>query len=144
MNQKKHEFRPQIGEVYLMKFDGDDSEQKKMRPGIVFQNNIGNVHSPNIIALPLTGHLKKITQPPHVIVRASDTGLKCDSVALCENPVCMSKKKIGNYITTLPDKYMKQIAAASLLATSAIAYLDMDSLADVWGRAIRLNSSIPA
>lgn len=127
-----------------MKFDGDDSEQKKMRPGIVFQNNIGNVYSPNIIALPLTGHLKKITQPTHVIVRASDTGLKCDSVALCENPVCMSKKKIGNYITTLPDKYMKQIAAASLLATSAIAYLDMDSLADVWGRAIRLNSSIPA
>ena len=84
-----------------MKFDGDDSEQKKLRPGIVFQNNIGNVHSPNIIALPLTGHLKKISQPTHVIVRASDTGLKCDSVALCENPVCMSKKKIGNYITTL-------------------------------------------
>ena len=39
---------------------------------------------------------------------------------------------------------MKQIAAASLLATSAISYLDMEFLISVWKKAVALNGAIPA
>lgn len=59
--QNHKERVPQIGEVYLMKFGGSGSEQSGWRPGVVFQNNMGNAYSPNIIALPLTSSLKKLS-----------------------------------------------------------------------------------
>ena len=116
--------QPQIGDVYLMKFSGSANEQRGLRPGVVFQNNVGNLHSPNIIALPLTSSIKKTCQPTHVIVLAKDTELKMDSMVLCENPERMSKDRIGAYITTIPDYYMRKIAIANLLATSALSFID--------------------
>lgn len=128
-----------IGEVYLMKFSGENNEQCGWRPGVVFQNNVGNMFSPNIIALPLTSSVKKCSQPTHVVVYAENSGLLQDSMVLCENPQRMSKRNIGKYITTLSDEYMKQIAAGSLLATSAISYLDLESLLSVWKQTSVLN-----
>jgi mRNA interferase MazF len=123
-----------------MKFSGIGSEQSGWRPGLVFQNNVGNIHSPNIIALPLTSSVKRRGQPTHVIILATETGLRKDSLVLCENPERMSKDRIGQYITTLSREYMRQIATANLLATAAIAYLNMDELLSVWKQAASLNS----
>lgn len=64
-------FSPSIGEVYLMKFNGEGSEQSGVRLGVVFQNNVGNTNSPNIIALPLTSSLKKFTYANPRIVKSS-------------------------------------------------------------------------
>ena len=128
-----------LGEVYYMRFDGEGSEQNGWRPGLVFQNNTGNRFSPNIIALPLTSSLKKAGQPTHVVVSKDDSGLKMDSMVLCENPERMSKDRIGDYLTTLPDKYMADVAAASILASSAIAYLDINALISLHKRATLLN-----
>lgn len=130
---------PRIGDVYNMRFDGTASEQHGWRPGVVFQNNIGNKNSPNIIALPLTSCLKKLHMPTHVLISAADTGLKYDSIVLCENPEKMSKDKIGAYITTLSDKDMKRVAEANLMATSAISFLNPDELIDIWKKTIHLN-----
>lgn len=138
MDKSKHNSY-QIGEIYLMKFDGDKSEQSGWRPGLVFQNNTGNTYSPNIIALPLTSALKKSSQPTHVIISASDTGLKKDSMVLCENPERMSKEKIGMYITKIPDSYMSDIASASILATSAISFIEPEQLLSLWQRSMVLN-----
>ncbi len=129
---------PRIGEVYLMEFGGTGSEQHGMRPGLVFQNNVGNEHSPNIIALPLTGQIKKLGQPTHVLIRASKGGLRKDSVVLCENPERMSKNRIGAYITTLSDEDMARVAEANLLASAAIAYIDPRALMEIWRRATKL------
>lgn len=139
MCNTQEEKYPRIGEVYNMYFNGTGSEQSGWRPGVVFQNNIGNSKSPNIIALPLTSSLKKLHMPTHVLVKASDTDLRRDSVVLCENPEKMSKEKVGKYITTLPQKYMKEIAMANLMATSAISFIDRDSLITVWEKAIQMN-----
>lgn len=135
---------PQIGDIYMMKFGGSANEQCGWRPGLVFQNNVGNTYSPNIIALPLTSVLKKANQPTHVVVRANDTGLKRDSMVLCENPERMSKERVGDYITTLSDAYMKQVAEASLLSSSVISFLDIELLVSVWKKAVALNTAIPA
>ena len=129
-----------IGDVYLMRFGGQGNEQKGLRPGIVFQNNIGNTFSPNIIALPLTSSLKKINQPTHVFLPAKDTGLIKDSIALCENPERMSKDRVGAYLTTIPAEYMSKIAIANILATSAIAFVDPDLLLSAWQETLKLNS----
>lgn len=132
-------FTPRIGEVYLMNFNGTGSEQSGLRPGVVFQNNIGNNHSPNIIALPITSSIKKGGQPTHVVLNALECGLKMDSMVVCENPEKMSKERVGKYITTLSDEYMRQIATANLIATSAISFLNQDDLLATWQRAIKLN-----
>ncbi len=132
--------QPQIGDVYLMNFGGQGNEQKGWRPGLVFQNNLGNQHSPNIIALPLTSSLKKAGQPTHVVIPANGTGLVKDSMVLCENPERMSKERLGNYLTTIPDDYMAKVAVANLLATSAISFIEPDILLSVWQKAITLNA----
>lgn len=134
-NSKMH-----IGDVYMTRFVGTDSEQNGWRPAVVFQNNKGNAYSPNVIMLPMTSSLKKMSQPTHVVVRARDTGLRFDSMVLCENPECVSKDRLGAYITTLPRSYMKEIAAASLIATAAISFLDMDALQSAWEKASELNA----
>ena len=60
-------------------------------------------------------------------------------MVLCENPQRMAKSKVGDYITQLPEKYIKQIAIASLLATSAISFISFDELAEAWRTAAVLN-----
>ena len=132
---------PRIGEIYLMKFEGSSSEQNGWRPGLVFQNNTGNKYNPNIIALPLTSKLKRPGQPTHVVLSAKETGLKLDSMVLCENPERMSKERIGEYITTLSDEYMAEVASAYLLATSAISFINPDALLALWKRASALNAT---
>lgn len=142
MIKKESESRtPRIGEVYNMYFDGTGSEQTGWRPGVVFQNNVGNSKSPNIIALPLTSSLKKLYMPTHVFVSAADTELRRDSVVICENPECLAKEKVGQYITTLSSDYMKKIVTANLIATSAISFLDKNSLPEIWERAVAMNTS---
>lgn len=76
MNTQRSNKNPQIGDVYMMRFNGVGSEQNGWRPGLVFQNNKGNTYSPNTIVLPLTSAKKKLNQPTHVFVKAEDSGLK--------------------------------------------------------------------
>ena len=144
MNRQAKERVPQIGDIFLMKFSGSCNEQNGWRPGLVFQNNTGNVYSPNIIALPLTTAIKKTGQPTHVVIPAAENGLKKTSMVLCENPERMSKEKIGQYITTLSNDDMKKVVSANLLATSAISFLDVESLTTIWKKASALNACIPA
>lgn len=131
---------PLIGEVYMVKFDGSGSVQKGYRPALVFQNNVGNRYSPNVVVLPITSAYKKTNQPTHVLVDAEKSGLRMNSMVLCENPQCISKEQLGDYMTTLPEEYMKQVAAASLLANSAISYLDISMLVALLEKATKLNA----
>lgn len=123
---------PKIGEVYQIRFEGYGSVQRGLRPGLVIQNNKGNQHSPNIIAIPLTSREKNRKQPTHVLIPARETGLKVDSIALCENPETVSKDMIGRYITKIPHKYMALVARALMLSVPLISYLDQDEMRNVW------------
>lgn len=140
MNPTKVDRKIRIGDVYLMKFGGQGNEQKGWRPGIVFQNNLGNEFSPNIIALPLTTSLKKANLPTHVFIPAEGTGLMRDSMVLCENPERMSKERLGAYLTTIPKSYLAKIAIANLLATSAIAFVEPDNLLAAWQQSLKYNA----
>lgn len=131
---------PRIGDVYMAYLEGTGSVQSGRRPVVVFQNNMGNVYSPNLVVLPLTSRLKKLSMPTHVLIRAEDSGLKVDSMVLCENPQSIPKSMIGQYLTTLPDSYMKQIATGSIVASSAISFMDIDSIMNAWKKAVQLNA----
>lgn len=138
MTKEHHSGAPKIGEVYAMKFEGHGSAQQGWRPGIVFQNNVGNMYSPNLIAIPLTSSIKRLDMPTHVFVPAS-CGLPRDSMALCENVCCMPKDSVGTYITTLPDDIMSNIAVANLMASASISYLNLNQLVSAWQQASKLN-----
>ena len=62
-------------------------------------------------------------------------------MVLCENPERMSKSRLGNFITTLPYPILEKIAAAELLATSAIAFIDHKRYIELREKAILLNAT---
>ena len=128
-----------LGDVYMVNFKGTGSEQLGRRPAVVFQNNVGNRYSPNVIVLPLTTSKKKMKQPTHVMLWAEETGLRYDSVVLCENPVTVSKSRVGSYVTTLPDDMMREISIGCVLATSAAAFLNDADFQRIQERSLRLN-----
>lgn len=119
------EMQYRTGQIYLARFVGYGNTQHGVRPCVIIQNNIGNKYSPNVIVLPITSSIKKITQPTHVLLSADNTGLFKDSLVLCENPVTLSKELLGKYITTLSDEYMRQICLAYIKATSIEYYLNI-------------------
>lgn len=128
-----------VGDVFLIYFDGINSEQRGVRPGVIIQNNTGNLHSKNTIAIPLTTSIKRTEIPTHVVIQKLDSGLQKDSMALCENPQRISKQRIIRYITTLSDKYMAEIAKASVIAMGVISFISIDDLTDIWKDCLRLN-----
>lgn len=77
------------------------SEQGGIRPVLIIQNDIGNLHSPTTIVMPFsTKVFKNPNQPTHTLIKKSaDTGLKMDSVLLGEQMRVISsqriKKKLG-------------------------------------------------
>lgn len=137
-NQSQEDRTPRIGDVYSVYFDGDGSVQQGWRPAVVYQNNVGNLRSPNVVVLPLTSSIKKVEMPTHVFVSAS-CGLRCDSMVICENPHCISKSRLGGFITSLPESVMREVAKSSLLASSAVSYLSLNDLIQTWQIATKLN-----
>ena len=65
------------------------SEQGGVRPVLIVQNEIGNRHSPTVIAAAITSRL-----PTHINIRAEDTGLAKDSVVLLEQIRTLDKHRL--------------------------------------------------
>ena len=145
MSQMNHSeapsIQPRIGDIYMVQFDGTGSVQRGFRPAVVFSNNVGNAHSPNVVVLPLTTSLKKASQPTHVILDAESCGLRYTSMVLCENPQSVSKSMLGSYVSHLGKEEMARIAVANMIASSAISFVDFKTLVGMWEQSIRLNAS---
>ena len=131
---------PEVGDIYLVRFYGSGSTQSGRRPGMIFQNNYGNTKSPNVVVLPLTSKIKKENQATHVVVRAVDSGLLTDSMIICENPWTIPTDRIGEYLTSLPRHYLKEVAKATLLSSSIISYLTQSELLTIYHKAIEYNA----
>ena len=58
------------------------SEQGGVRPVLIVQNDLGNKHSPTVIAAAITSKLGKTELPTHIRVDTADYGLSRDSVIL--------------------------------------------------------------
>lgn len=128
------------GDVVWVKFDDESigSEQHGMRPCVIVSNNVGNIHSTTVLAIPITSS-QKSRLPTHVAIPVGVAGLYRESIVLCENMAHISKERIREYIGKMPKYFMKQIAIASTLATSMISYLDSTELFAVYERCKGLN-----
>ncbi len=70
------------------------SEQGGVRPVLIVQNDIGNRHSPTVIAAAITSKLDKTRLPTHIGIRAADTGLAKDSIVLLEQIRTLDKHRL--------------------------------------------------
>ena len=94
------------------------SEQGGIRPVLIVQNEIGNRHSPTVIAAAITSRLDKARLPTHINIRAEDTGLAKDSVVLLEQIRTLDKHRLrerAGQITPEDQRRVNQAGAGFLL-----------------------------
>jgi len=70
------------------------SEQGGIRPVLIVQNDIGNRHSPTVIAAAITSQRDKAKLPTHIELNAMQYGLAKDSVVLLEQIRTIDKKRL--------------------------------------------------
>ena len=85
------------------------SEQGGIRPVLVVQNNVGNMHSPTIVVLPITSS-NKPSLPVHAKVDDNDL-LTDGSIVLAEQIRTIDKRRLRSYIGSLDADAMKRVDA---------------------------------
>ena len=74
------------------------SEQGGIRPVVIIQNDIGNKHSPTVIAAAITSQTGKNRLPTHIQIDSKNSGLKADSVVLAEQIRTIDKSRLKEKI----------------------------------------------
>lgn len=82
------------------------SEQGGIRPVLIVQNDVGNLHSFTTIVMPLSSRTyKNPNQPTHTLIRKSaENGLKTDSIVLGEQMRVISSQRIIKKIGTITNE----------------------------------------
>lgn len=82
------------------------SEQGGLRPVLIVQNDVGNRHSPTVIAAAITSRMGKTKLPTHIDVYADKVGLQKDSVILLEQIRTIDKQRLKEKMGHLDDELM--------------------------------------
>ncbi len=85
------------------------SEQGGVRPVLIVQNDIGNKHSPTVIAAAITSKCDKTKLPTHIEVDGAGCGLSKDSVVLLEQIRTLDKKRLKERMGKLDSTAMTQV-----------------------------------
>lgn len=85
------------------------SEQGGVRPVLIVQNDIGNKHSPTVIAAAITSQKEKSKLPTHIELNAASCGLAKDSVVLLEQVRTLDKRRLKERMGELDSTAMSQV-----------------------------------
>ena len=85
------------------------SEQGGIRPVLIVQNDIGNKHSPTVIAAAITSQREKSKLPTHIEVSALECGLSKNSIVLLEQIRTIDKKRLKEKMGALDPASMSQV-----------------------------------
>ena len=80
------------------------SEQGGIRPVVIIQNDVGNRHSPTVIAAAITSQLGKNRLPTHIEIGPENCGLKAESVVLAEQIRTIDKSRLKEKIGHIDDE----------------------------------------
>ena len=98
------------GEIYYADLSpGVGSEQGGIRPVLIVQNDVGNKHSPTVIAAAITSKQEKTKLPTHISVQATSCGLAKDSVVLLEQVRTLDKRRLKERMGELDSSSMSQV-----------------------------------
>lgn len=84
------------------------SEQGGIRPVIIIQNDIGNKHSPTVIAAAITSQTGKNKLPTHIEIGSQNNGLKADSIVLTEQIRTIDKSRLKEKIGHIDDEVVME------------------------------------
>lgn len=98
------------GEIYLANLnDAYGSEQARVRPVVIIQNNLGNKHSPTTIVACLSSKVNtKAHLPTHYLIRYNKD-LKYQSIVMLEQIKVIDKSRLLKKITKLDKRQMAAI-----------------------------------
>jgi len=85
------------------------SEQGGMRPVLIVQNDVGNKHSPTVIAAAITSQKEKSKLPTHIALTSQGCGLAKDSVVLLEQVRTLDKKRLKERMGELDRTSMTRV-----------------------------------
>jgi len=103
----------QRGDIYYANLTSTTgSEQGGIRPVLIIQNNVGNQHSPTVIAAAITGYVKGKRQPTHVRLKGASCGLFRDSTVLLEQIRTLDKSRLDEYMGSVGEDKMREVDAA--------------------------------
>lgn len=85
------------------------SEQGGLRPVLIVQNDVGNRHSPTVIAAAITSRTSKTRLPTHIDVRSDVSGLNRDSVVLLEQIRTIDKSRLRERMGHIDAASMNEI-----------------------------------
>lgn len=85
------------------------SEQGGMRPVLIVQNDVGNRHSPTVIAAAITSQQNKTRLPTHIEISARDYGLSRKSVVLLEQIRTLDKRRLRERMGCLDNALMQRV-----------------------------------
>lgn len=85
------------------------SEQGGVRPVLIVQNDVGNKHSPTVIAAAITSQRDKTKLPTHIGIDATKCGLSKDSIVLLEQIRTIDKKRLKERMGELDNPSMTQV-----------------------------------
>lgn len=88
------------------------SEQGGVRPVLIVQNDVGNRHSPTVIAAAITSKQDKTHLPTHIRVQADKCGLTKDSIVLLEQIRTLDKRRLRERAGTIPPEDMQRVDSA--------------------------------
>ena len=88
------------------------SEQGGTRPVLIVQNDMGNRHSPTVIAAAIKSQMNKAKLPTHIELIGQNCGLTKDSVVLLEQIRTLDKKRLREKMGRLDDAMMAQVDSA--------------------------------
>lgn len=113
------------GDIYRADLDPVvGSEQGGVRPVVIIQNDMGNLHSPTVIVAAVTTRRKKPGLPVHVSITAEESGLARDSVVLTEQVRTLEKTRLTRYLGTLSDEAMRRIDHALQMSLGTVRRQD--------------------
>ncbi len=85
------------------------SEQGGIRPVLIVQNDVGNRHSPTVIAAAITSRLDKAKLPTHISLEAASCGLQKDSIVLLEQIRTIDKRRLKDRMGALDPTAMTRV-----------------------------------
>ena len=88
------------------------SEQGGVRPVLIIQNDMGNRHSPTVIAAAITSQMNKAKLPTHIELVEQDCGLTKDSIVLLEQIRTLDKRRLREHMGRLDGALMDEVDRA--------------------------------
>lgn len=88
------------------------SEQGGVRPVLIVQNNVGNIHSPTLIVAAVTSRYEtKAKLPTHVALDGVE-GLKTPSLALLEQLRTIDRRRLRSFVGSVDESTVQEINRA--------------------------------